>query len=190
MQIFILFLALFMTGLMAVPISIHGIGSLSHRNIGDVNPNIIENPNSVNNVKIFGNGVDRTDLMQQIASTKESNRFLGENNADVGTSLSLTNDNFPVTRSGGYLSALTYNPTRVMGGVAPPRKHAKRALYQSPSGFQLDGKHRFPYYNQRSIRRVNGLVNDHKILSTNRRLRRPSVQRKPLLLNKEKSSSP
>ncbi|SZE99403.1 unnamed protein product [Blumeria hordei] len=172
MQIFILFLALFMTGLMAVPISIHGIGSLSHRNIGDVNPKIIENPNS------------------QIASTKENNRFLGENNDDDRTSLSMMNSNFPVTRSGGYLPALTYNPTRVNTWVEPPRKYAKRALHQSPSGFQLDGKHRFPYYNQRSIRRVNRLVNDHKILSTNRRLRRPSVHRKPHLLNKEKSSSP
>ncbi|CCU74617.1 CSEP0292 putative effector protein [Blumeria hordei DH14] len=190
MQIFILFLALFMTGLMAVPISIHGIGSLSHRNIGDVNPKIIENPNSVNNVKIFGDGVDRTDLMQQISNTRESNRFLGENNDDDRTSLSMMNSNFPVTKSGGYLSALPYNPTRVNTWVEPPRKYAKRALHQSPSGFQLDGKHRFPYYNQRSIRRVNGLVNDHKILSTNRRLRRPSVHRKPLLLNKEKSSSP
>ncbi|SZE99396.1 unnamed protein product [Blumeria hordei] len=172
MQISILFLTLFMTGLMAMPIRINGIGILSHRNIGKENLKAIENQNS------------------QIANTRESNRFLGEENADDVNSLSMMNGNFPVTRSGGYLSALPVNPTRVMGGVAPPRKHAKRALYQAPSGFQLDGKHRFPYYNQRSIRRVNGLVNDHKILSTNRRLRRPSVHRKPHLLNKEKSSSP
>ncbi|CAD6504648.1 BgTH12-00154 [Blumeria graminis f. sp. triticale] len=172
MQISILFLAFLIMGLMSMPIRIHGVGILTHRNIGNKNSKMTENPTS------------------QIANNNESNRFLGEKNTDDVTSLSMMNSNFPVTKSDGSLSASPANPTRVMGGVEPPRKYAKRALVQAPSGFQLDGKHRFPYYNQRSIRRLNGLVNGHKILSTNRRLGRPSVHRKPHLPNRVKSSSP
>lgn len=171
MQISILFLAFLIMGLMSMPIRIHGVGILTHRNIGNKNSKMTENPTS-------------------IANNNESNRFLGEKNTDDVTSLSMMNSNFPVTKSDGSLSASPANPTRVMGGVEPPRKYAKRALVQAPSGFQLDGKHRFPYYNQRSIRRLNGLVNGHKILSTNRRLGRPSVHRKPHLPNRVKSSSP
>ncbi|VDB92675.1 Bgt-55021 [Blumeria graminis f. sp. tritici] len=190
MQISILFLAFLIMGLMSMPIRIHGVGILTHRNIGNKNSKMTKNPTSVNNVKIFGDSVDRTDSLYQIANNNESNRFLGEKNTDDVTSLSMMNSNFPVTKSDGSLSASPANPTRVMGGVEPPRKYAKRALVQAPSGFQLDGKHRFPYYNQRSIRRLNGLVNGHKILSTNRRLGRPSVHRKPHLPNRVKSSSP
>ncbi|CAD6504645.1 BgTH12-00152 [Blumeria graminis f. sp. triticale] len=172
MQISILFLAFLIMGLMSMPIRIHGVGILTHRNIGNKNSKMTKNPTS------------------QIANNNESNRFLGEKNTDDVTSFSMMNSNFPVTKSDGSLSASPANPTRVMGGVEPPRKYAKRALVQAPSGFQLDGKHRFPYYNQRSIRRLNGLVNGHKILSTNRRLGRLSVHRKPHLPNRVKSSSP
>ncbi|VDB92674.1 Bgt-55003 [Blumeria graminis f. sp. tritici] len=169
MQMSIFFLALMIVGVIAMPHRKHGVISSDYRIISDTTFKTVENMNST-------------------SRKKENKVFLNGKNAVIVTNLATTNRILPITKSAESLTELPVIPTAAASMVENPVKYAKRALHQTPSGFRLDGRRSFPYYNQKSILHLNRLVNGHKILSTNRRLRRPQGHHKTRPLSREKSS--
>ncbi|SZE99388.1 unnamed protein product [Blumeria hordei] len=169
MQISIFFLTLMIFGIIAMPISKYGVISSNNRIMGDTNFKPIENTTS-------------------ISQKKEDKVFLNGKNAVIVNKLPTTNRILPVTKSTESLSELPVIHTAAASEVESSVKYAKRALHQTPSGFRLDGRRSFPYYNQKSIIHLSRLANDHKILSANRRLRRPHGYRITHLPSGEKSS--
>ncbi|CCU74602.1 putative effector protein, partial [Blumeria hordei DH14] len=155
---------------------------------GDTNFKPIENTISVNNIKIFDSDIDSSNFMWQISQKREDKVFLNGKNAVIVNKLPTTNRILPVTKSTESLSELPVIHTAAASEVESSVKHAKRALHQTTSGFRLDGRRSFPYYNQKSIIHLSRLANDHKILSANRRLRRPHGYRITHLPSGEKSS--
>ncbi|SZE99440.1 unnamed protein product [Blumeria hordei] len=169
MQISIFFLTLMIVGMIAMPLKKHGVISPNNRIMGDSNFKTI-------------------DKMTSISQLKEDKVFLNGKNAVIKNKLPTTNRILTVTKSTESLSELPVIPIAVASELESPVKHAKRALHQTPSGFRLDGRRSYPYYNQKSILHLNRLVNDHKILSANRRLRRPHGYRIAHIPSGEKPS--
>ena len=184
----IFFLALMIVGVIAMPHRKHGVISSDYRIISDTTFKTVENMNSVNNINVFGSDIDSSNFMWQTSRKRENKVFLNGKNAVIVTNLATTNRILPITKSAESLTELPVIPTAAASMVENPVKYAKRALHQTPSGFRLDGRRSFPYYNQKSILHLNRLVNGHKILSTNRRLRQPQGHHKTRPLSREKSS--
>ncbi|CCU74655.1 CSEP0294 putative effector protein [Blumeria hordei DH14] len=151
MQISIFFLTLMIVGMIAMPLKKHGVISPNNRIMGDSNFKTIDKMTSVNNIKIFESDIDSSNFMWQISQLKEDKVFLNGKNAVIKNKLPTTNRILTVTKSTESLSELPVIPIAVASELESPVKHAKRALHQTPSGFRLDGRRSYPYYNQKSI---------------------------------------
>ncbi|CAD6505524.1 BgTH12-01014 [Blumeria graminis f. sp. triticale] len=171
MQIFIIFQTMMVAGLMAMPLKIHGIRSLANHVINDKTSKMTERMN------------------EQTSRNKEGNQFLHDKNSGNLTSMTAINSNSSVKRLARILSVPSVYLSRVMSGPEPQTKHVRRALHQTPSGFRLDGKHKFPYFNQKSISHLNRLMSSFQPSSSKHRLSQPYDNRNSRLPIKFKHSS-
>ncbi|CCU81321.1 CSEP0428 putative effector protein [Blumeria hordei DH14] len=161
MQISIIFQTMMVAGLMAMPLRIYGVHSIANRVIDDKTLKTTEKMNFGSNFKILENGIDGTYFMKQTSRSKEGNQFSHVKNSGNLTNLTAMNSKFSVKRLARILSAPSAYLSRVMSGPEPQRKNMSRALHQTPSGFGLDGKHKFPYFNQKSISHLNRLMSSY-----------------------------
>ncbi|EPQ65770.1 BgtE-5724 [Blumeria graminis f. sp. tritici] len=189
MQIFIIFQTMMVAGLMAMPLKIHGIRSLANHVINDKTSKMTERMNFEPNIKILENDIDVTNFKEQTSRNKEGNQFLHDKNSGNLTSMTAINSNSSVKRLARILSVPSVYLSRVMSGPEPQRKHVRRALHQTPSGFRLDGKHKFPYFNQKSISHLNRLMSSFQPSSSKHRLSQPYDNRNSRLPIKFKHSS-